>query len=83
MTRWFLTPVRVFLDSAEAVAVVASVLRGSAADAKGARGSVSFCLTGPGLPGEVEIEAGEDFPVSPQVKGALKSLPGVAMVEEF
>jgi DNA polymerase-3 subunit alpha len=36
----------------------------------------------PDLPGEVDVLLGEDFPVSPQIKGALKSLGGVVMVEE-
>jgi DNA polymerase-3 subunit alpha len=37
---------------------------------------------GEGLPGEVEIDAGRDFPVTPQIKGAIKSLAGVVQVEE-
>jgi DNA polymerase-3 subunit alpha len=28
------------------------------------------------------MELGQDFPVTPQIKGALKSLEGVLMVEE-
>ena len=31
---------------------------------------------------DVPIELGEGWPVSPQIKGALKSLPGVVAVEE-
>jgi DNA polymerase-3 subunit alpha len=31
---------------------------------------------------EVEALVGEDLPVSPQIKGALKSLGGVVTVEE-
>jgi DNA polymerase-3 subunit alpha len=31
---------------------------------------------------EVEALVGEGLPVSPQIKGALKSLPGVVTVEE-
>ena len=34
------------------------------------------------LPGEVEIDLGDDFPVSPQIKGALRSLGGVIEVED-
>ena len=29
---------------------------------------------GEGLPGEVELRAGAEFPVNPQIKGAIKSL---------
>jgi len=36
----------------------------------------------PDLPGEVDVFLGEDFPVNPQIKGALKSLDGVLMVED-
>ena len=35
------------------------------------------------LPGEVEIDLGTDFPVNPQIKGALRSLSGVMEVEEL
>ena len=35
------------------------------------------------LPGEVDVLLGETLPVNPQIKGALKSLSGVAMVEEL
>jgi DNA polymerase-3 subunit alpha len=31
---------------------------------------------------EVDALLGENLPVSPQIKGALKSLPGVVTVEE-
>jgi len=46
------------------------------------RGPVQLCLLDADLPGEVEVLLGEDFPVNPQIKGALKSLEGVVMVEE-
>jgi DNA polymerase-3 subunit alpha len=36
----------------------------------------------PELPGEVELDVGHDFVVNPQIKGALKSLPGVLEVED-
>ncbi len=74
---------RVFLDRAEAVTPVASLLARAGEMAKGARpGSVSLCLMGGDLPGEVEMDLGADYPLTPQIKGALKSLPGVMSVEE-
>lgn len=76
------TGLRVFVEAPEAVDTAATVLR-DAADTRGGRGPIRFCLIGPGLPGEVEIELGDDFPVSPQIRGALRSLPGVATVEEI
>ena len=38
---------------------------------------------GADLPGEVEIDSGAEYPVTPQIKGAIKSLTGVVMVEEI
>ncbi|GAB4286544.1 MAG: DNA polymerase III subunit alpha [Roseovarius sp.] len=73
---------RVFIENAEAVRSAASVLR-RAADAPGGRGPIRFCVIDGALPGEVEIDLGDGFPVSPQIRGALRSLPGVSMVEEF
>ena len=46
------------------------------------RGPVHLCLMAPDLPGEVEMLLGEDFPVTPQIKGALKAVGGVMTVEE-
>jgi len=74
---------RVFLDGPEAIPTVAGLLERTRAESKSrARGPVHFCLMHPDLPGEVDVLLGEDFPVSPQIKGALKSLGGVVMVEE-
>jgi DNA polymerase-3 subunit alpha len=74
---------KVWLEDAGAAALVARVLADAAAAAKGrARGPVTLCLLHPDLPGEVEIDCGAEYPVTPQVKGAIKSLPGVVMVDE-
>jgi DNA polymerase-3 subunit alpha len=32
--------------------------------------------------GEVDIELGDGWPMTPEIKSALKSLPGVAAVED-
>ncbi|SEO71692.1 DNA polymerase III, alpha subunit [Salinihabitans flavidus] len=75
---------RVYLDDPGAVRQVANVLQGATDAVKtGARGPVSFCLMSPDLPGEVEMDLGLSFPVTPQIKGALKSLPGVMEVQEI
>ncbi|HHI70663.1 MAG TPA: DNA polymerase III subunit alpha, partial [Rhodobacteraceae bacterium] len=74
---------KVFVDRAEAVQSVASVLERIAAEGKGRnRGPVVFCLIDAGLPGEVEVTLPKDYPVNPQIKGAIKSLGGVITVEE-
>jgi DNA polymerase-3 subunit alpha len=47
------------------------------------RGPVVLVLTHPELPGEVEIELPEPYPVTPQILNAIKSLPGVVHAEDF
>ena len=47
------------------------------------RGPISLLLLHPELPGEVEIALPEPYPMTPQIVGALKTLPGVVHVEEF
>jgi DNA polymerase-3 subunit alpha len=75
---------RVFIEAPGALASVSSVLEGAATGAKNvAKGPVCVCLLDDSLPGEVEMELGQEFPVSPQIKGAIKSLNGVLDVEEI
>ena len=50
---------------------------------RGGKGPIYFCLLNADLPGEVEIDIGQEFPVTPQIKGAIKSLGGVLQVEEL
>jgi DNA polymerase-3 subunit alpha len=74
---------RVFLDAPDVIASVATILENAQRDGvKGGRGPVYFCLMNSDLPGEVELDLGQDFPVNPQIKGALRSLSGVIEVEE-
>ncbi len=77
------TGLRIFIETEQAIPSVATVLEDAAGSVRrGARGPIYFCLMAEGLPGEVEISAGQDFPVTPQIKGAIKSLSGVLTVEE-
>ncbi|MDB9707003.1 DNA polymerase III subunit alpha, partial [Planktotalea frisia] len=77
------TSLRIFVENSGAVANIASVLtRAQETVKQGARGSVLLCLLDSDLPGEVEMDLGREFPVNPQIKGALKSLDGVMQVEE-
>ena len=48
-----------------------------------ARGPVHLVLMHPELPGEVEIALKQSYVLNPQIKGALKHVAGVQMVEEF
>ncbi|MDO5757086.1 MAG: DNA polymerase III subunit alpha [Rhodobacterales bacterium] len=74
----------IFVDAPSALASVARVLEGALEAARATRpGPIRFCLMGDGLPGEVELSAGRDYPVTPQIKGAIKSLDGVMDVQDL
>ncbi|WP_210093032.1 DNA polymerase III subunit alpha [Ruegeria sp. HKCCSP346] len=78
------TGLRIFVDEAQVVPTVAKVLEDAAGAARGAsKGPIQLCLMAPGLPGDVEMDLGQDFPINPQIKGAIKSLDGVLSVEEL
>ncbi|WP_298933705.1 DNA polymerase III subunit alpha [uncultured Ruegeria sp.] len=78
------TGLRIFVDQAQAVPTLAKVLEDAASAARSAaKGPIQLCLLDPGLPGDVELDLGQDFPINPQIKGALKSLEGVMSVEEI
>jgi DNA polymerase-3 subunit alpha len=73
----------VFVDGEPGIASVRSLLARMAEGAPpAARGPIHLCLLAPDLPGEVELILGDDFPVSPQIKGALRAMEGVLTVEE-
>ena len=75
---------RVFIESEAAVKSVASVLSRSKEQEIGlSNGIIEFCLSNRLLPGEVTINAGDNFSLNPKIKGALKSLEGVQQVEDI
>ena len=75
---------RIFVNDENAISSVASVLDQSKdQDKHGAKGPIYLRLINPSLPGEVEIDLGESFPINPQIRGAIKSLNGVVEVEEM
>ena len=75
---------RIFIETPAAIAAVSEVLAGArkAASVAG-KGPVHLTLMDPALPGEVEVDLGAQFPVTPQIKGAIRSLGGVLEVEEI
>ncbi|RYG92884.1 DNA polymerase III subunit alpha [Loktanella sp. IMCC34160] len=78
------TGLKIYLEEAQAVPVVQSVLDRALTDGvRGGKGPIYFCLMDPSLPGEVELDLGQSYPVTPQIKGALRSLEGVLEVEEI
>jgi DNA polymerase-3 subunit alpha len=75
---------RILIEDPSAAAQVASLLeQASAAAATAGKGPILLRLFNPSLPGEIDIDTGTQFPVTPQIKGALKSLDGVLDVEEI
>ena len=75
---------RIFIETASAIAAVSQVLEGARkAQVVPGKGPVHLCLMDPALPGEVEVDLGIEFPVTPQIKGAIRSLGGVLEVEEI
>jgi DNA polymerase III subunit alpha len=76
--------IRVHIGDAGAVTLVASLLERVAAEKADvrARGPVTLCIADAGTGREIDLALPRDYPVTPQIKGALKSLTGVVMVEE-
>ena len=82
-TRGAVSGLRIFVEEAGALDGVSSLLARLSSDAPGAaRADIALCLMAEGLPGEVEVSLGEPYPVSPDIRSALRSVPGVVMVEE-
>jgi DNA polymerase-3 subunit alpha len=74
---------RIFLGEAGAVSAVRSVLENAREQKiKGARGPVIFTIQTQSDLGEIDVSLDEVYPVTPQIKGALRSLQGVVEVEE-
>ncbi|NBB98807.1 MAG: DNA polymerase III subunit alpha [Alphaproteobacteria bacterium] len=71
---------RVHVDRPDAIGAVANLL---ARHGKGqARGPLWFCVTDAERGQEYDIDTGQLFAITPQVRGAVKSLDGVVLVEE-
>ena len=74
----------VYVNEPNVLPSVASVLeRAKKAVNSKSIGPIRLYLMHPSLPGEVEMELKGKFPVTPEIKGALKSLGGVVEVEDF
>jgi DNA polymerase-3 subunit alpha len=74
---------RVFLGDVAAISTVSDILQGAIRDnVKGGRGPVTFTIDDIEL-GEIDVELETQFPVNPQIKGALRSLGGVIEVQEI
>ncbi|PZQ50456.1 MAG: DNA polymerase III subunit alpha [Rhodovulum sulfidophilum] len=74
---------RIFVDDAAAAGSLANRLAAIQRDGGARRGPVEIVLRAPDLPGETIVALRDPYPLSPQVIGAVKSVTGVALVEEF
>ncbi len=75
---------RIFIENAEAVTSIATLLERAAQNAKlRTYGEVQLCLRSQDLPGEVDVSLGERFQINPQIKSALKSIAGVVQVDDM
>ncbi|MFN3822618.1 MAG: DNA polymerase III subunit alpha [Pseudorhodobacter sp.] len=73
---------RIHIDRAEAVGSVAALLAGLDAKGTRGRGAITFCVPDPETGEEIDLDLPRDYPVTPQVKGAIKAMGGVVAVEE-
>ena len=74
----------VYVNESEVLPSVASVLeRAKSGINNKTVGPIKLILMHPSLPGDVEMLLNGKFPVTPETKGALKSLVGVVEVKEF
>lgn len=74
---------RIHVESETAVSAVAGLLARMQQEAKiRSRGPISFLVADRATGTEVEVETGREYPVNPQIKGAIKAMSGVVLVEE-
>ena len=74
---------RIWLNGADAVRSVRTRLEEAANTPGVPPAPVNLVLVDPELPGEVEVSLPDRYPVTPQIRGAIKHVRGVAHVEEF
>jgi len=72
-------PIRIHLAGTAAVPSLASLL---ARVEGGTRAQVTLCVAAPDGR-EIDIELPDPFPVTPQIRGAIKAIQGVVAVEEL
>ena len=73
---------RIYVEDPGAVTNVASLLERMSREKATGRGPIELRLMAEDIGGEVDVSLGQDLPVSPQFKSALKAVPGVLTVEE-
>ena len=73
---------KVFVDDEQAILDVKSLLD-KMATGKLAKGPVEFCISERETGREMVVSTGREYPLTPQIKGAIKSLGGVVIIEDI
>ncbi len=73
---------KIFVEEEKAIFSVKSLLD-KLATGNLAKGPLEFCITEPETGKEFAISTGLEYPLTPQIRGAIKSLSGVMMVEDI
>ncbi|MGY6633288.1 MAG: DNA polymerase III subunit alpha [Alkalilacustris sp.] len=73
---------RIHLAEAEAIASVADLLERLGSVKEAGRGPIHVCVADPASGCEIDVTIGRSLPVTPQLRGALRTLPGVLTVDE-
>ena len=76
------TGLRIHLENETALPSLQSLLTRIGAEGGRSRGPISFCITDMATGREIDVTLPTPYPINPQIKGALKSLGGVLVVEE-
>jgi len=74
---------RIHIDRAEAAASVATLLNRILAEGGRNRSPITICVPDAATGQEIDLELTEEYPVTPQIKGAIKAMNGVVMVEDL
>ena len=74
---------KIYLSSPDAIASVQKRLEDPSGAKVRSRGPVNLVLMAPDLPGDVEVQLPHKYAITPQIKGAIKHVNGVAHVEDF
>jgi DNA polymerase-3 subunit alpha len=74
---------RVWVREADALTSLRALLDGAQVPRGRRGGAVEIVLSDAGLGVEVEVAAPGDYAVTPAMRGAIKAIEGVALVEEF
>jgi DNA polymerase-3 subunit alpha len=75
---------KIYVSDPAALPSIRARLEESKKGARGrGRGPVNLVLMAPDLPCEVELALPGEYPMTPQIAGAIKAASGVVMVEEF